>query len=912
MVSDADSASKALNREQELSNILEHLNPPLDQLASEADLFLHKYHEPSIERVLAAYFELFALGYTLWDRTYYYHSIHEYFYGAYLVAKQLAADLHSSELEGILEMLEQISRALIAFTWYENALARNDPKGAFNSVNDAIAFIEKALDLLDHSSLAQSLKSPIKKYLNNNRSTLHGLHYCVKIYLDTLKNVKSPLAYESEIDRCLGEISSSELQTYLRVQCSYALHYKDAHAQKESDLSVKDGQILLRTIGYVGEDLISALFDSFAASSATPEKILEVARSKTNLPLASVRSSYMQDIFETILGKEYLKQIIFDLAYDHSTNTPALTFFVRDGEKDIVYPVKTFQACVTRFGTISVEFGIPLDRASVSHVRVLESLIGPDTIQFDFVWRGAPSGAERGITDFVDYYLKSLEWVKRIRHEMPTIQSSTADEMKDILGEMDVVLKAWCEDLREIAFLLPHSSVESPEKTTEATSPLEKMHKALQDHHNNMSSLVNKWVKQVSALGYSELDLVKSGSQLFPTGVRFGRLMDIAQEIFKGIECYLCDLYEEEEIRKTSNPSGEASKQIIASLQHVVHKEKQASSEPAQSKDDLDKYIRQLFYFDPSTGWSAILVCNRLTIAEHNKGTNEPSVIFDYKEILKHPEFKGLIMPNRAARVSLDDWLFATAPSYRNLAPIRFHKNDILCISENQAYIYMLEEPEWIVKQVIETARLIGDIRTLVLTFNKKTRNQLNSLMSYFDEMRISQNKLQYSQQDKKLEKNLRRYHDELMSKRDEIEDLRGHAENILDLLRSCTISKYQDHSDLLKEVIKESRVNDYRESLEHNIENLDRFHAYLTEKLKSRIDRRIQSNQNLTNGMLVLLTFLSGLAAIPSLNQFLDDLLGGMVAHHTILLAMGLLLVTLVLGGIAASLIIGYRSRNT
>ncbi len=412
MVSDAGLAIKALNREQELSKILALLDPPLDQLASEASLFLSKFPEPSKERMLAVYFELFALGYTLWDRTYYYHSIHEYFYGAYLGAKQIADDLHSSELEGLLEMLEQISRTLIAFTWFENALARNDPKGAFDSVNDAITFIEKALDLLDLSSLAHSLKSPIKKYLKNNHSVLYGLHYCVKIYLATLKNEEMPLAYESNINRCLSEISSSELQTYLRVQCSYALHYAQAHAQKNSDLSVKEGQVLLRTIGYVGEDLISALFDSFAASSATPEKLLEVARKETHLPLASVRSSYMLDIFETILGKEYLEQIIFDLATDCSTDNPALTFFVRDGKKEILYPVKSFQACLTRFGTISVEFGIPLKEASVSHVRVLESLIGPDTIQFDFVWRGALPDTERGITDFVDSFLKGLEWVR--------------------------------------------------------------------------------------------------------------------------------------------------------------------------------------------------------------------------------------------------------------------------------------------------------------------------------------------------------------------------------------------------------------------------------------------------------------------------------------------------------------------
>ncbi len=484
--------------------------------------------------------------------------------------------------------------------------------------------------------------------------------------------------------------------------------------------------------------------------------------------------------------------------------------------------------------------------------------------------------------------------------------------MKGVLSEMDDVLKAWERDLRKIAILLPRSSVESPEKNTEQTNPLEDLHKALQNHLNKMSNLANQWMKQASALGYSESELVKSGRQIFPTGVRFGRLMDIAHEIFKGIELYLRKLYKENHAFTEPKLMNDAN---LLNLGRRLSR-RLVREEPKLMNDanllNLDEEIRQLFSFDPNTGWAAILVCNRLTIVEHSEEANDPSVNFDYQSILHHPEFKGLIMPNRSARVSLDDWLFASAPSYRNLAPIRFHKNDILCISENQAYIYMLEEPEWIVKQVIETARLIGDIRILVLTYNIKTRNQLNSLISYFNTIRRSRNKLRNLQQNRKLEKNLMQFYNELKFKRDEIEDLRGHAGNILDLLRSCTISKYQDQSDLLKEVIKESNVNDYRESLEHNIENLDRFHAYLTEQMKSRIDRRIQSNQNLTNRMLALLTFLGALAAIPALYAFLDQLLGGWIAANTLLLLMGLFLVILVLGGIVASLLIGYRSRNT
>jgi hypothetical protein len=926
MISDTqtDKPADEQSDEQKLGNILNLLQPPqqpYDELADRASGLLPYLPRASIERALARYFELFAAGYDTWQGCYDYPRIHEYFYGAYLQAIQKGGSGLSPQLRA---MLEQMTEAMVAYTWCENALICNDPQGLLDSATRATEYGAAALQSLDDSSLGPLLRPPIEQYLQMNIDLWSGFKLCAEMYLASLKNETIPDATLSDVKGLLKslEAKSRELASELRAHFSFAQRLAQAYALRNSDLRVNEGTLLLRASGYVGEDLTAKLFKQFAYSETMPEDKLKDVREKTGLPIFSVRPEAMHDIFETILGRDYLKPIIFELSTEFSTelstddNKHALTFTIRDGERELVYPVEKFQVRLARFGTISVEFEISLEgtplsteEASVSRVRLLNSLIAPYAGRFDFIWRNAPPDIGRESTNYVDYFVRSQKWIKSIRNAMQNELSLTAaEEMESMIAEMESVCDKWREELCELAECLRPGFTETLNGTSEQVElsghdPKARTERAYQTLHQEcflcMRKLAWLWIQEYKTMNSLE-EVVQEGNRLFPPGVRYGHLMDIADEVLNHIILYF-------------------SSEVDFEIQRLSSEE-DADVEPLSSGKDVD--VRQLFSFDPNTGWATILLCSRLTIDERD-GTPpiEPMVESDYYRVAAHPEFKGFIIQPREARSGLFDWLFVAMPAYRNLATIRSHETDAMYIGENHAFLYLPDEPQYLADQYVETFRLMDDVRTLVRSFNTMAKKQIENLEEDFKSMAGYKS---YQIAGKSMSK----FYDYLSSRRDKIEDFRTHSEKILDLIRSTTISRYQDHSELLKEMIKESRVDDIRNSLEHNIAVLDRFHAYLTERLRRKMDesadtfqKAIVASQSRINKFVAFLTGLSTLSAILAilllfveptvLRTFLVSLLNRMIwsieqpvdiIGRIILLIV--LLAIVLLGRIAVSLI--------
>ncbi len=232
-------------------------------------------------------------------------------------------------------------------------------------------------------------------------------------------------------------------------------------------------------------------------------------------------------------------------------------------------------------------------------------------------------------------------------------------------------------------------------------------------------------------------------------------------------------------------------------------------------------------------------------------------------------------------------------------------------IGENRAFLYFPDDPQFLTDQYIQTVRLMDSIRNLVLSFNRDAKHQIKELEKF--------SKIWYSESDTMSKTLLAKHYALLLKRLHQIEMFRTRTEKILDLLRACAVSKYQDHSDLLKAMMKENGLDDIRISLEHNIMTLDRFHMYLTNQLKRQIDDRNQEADDRSQiyqrriaAIGFYLTALSTLSAIiailpylvaiyPSLVGFMM-LLGDIIRRNSILLLTGILLVGF---GVPASFVV-------
>src|SRR5262249_9165740 len=128
------------------------------------------------------------------------------------------------------------------------------------------------------------------------------------------------------------EEKSRELHSELNAHFSFAQRL--AHAQKNANLLVKEGTLLLRATGYLEEDLAREVFGRLAS-----EDMRNMVDEVTGLRVEAIRPAAFLDIFDTVLGEQYLEQIIFELP----TEDDALTFKIHG--KD--YAMEMFQVCLT-------------------------------------------------------------------------------------------------------------------------------------------------------------------------------------------------------------------------------------------------------------------------------------------------------------------------------------------------------------------------------------------------------------------------------------------------------------------------------------------------------------------------------------------------------------------------------------
>ncbi len=139
----------------------------------------------------------------------------------------------------------------------------------------------------------------------------------------------------------------------------------------------------------------------------------------------------------------------------------------------------------------------------------------------------------------------------------------------------------------------------------------------------------------------------------------------------------------------------------------------------------------------------------------------------------------------------------------------------------------------------------------------------------------------------------------EIQEGRTDIIMFRTRAEKIFDLLRACTISKDEDHGRWLVEMLLENKTGKAQKVLEHNLATLRNFHSYLASVVQQRIDARAHSSQDLTASVLFVLTGVSALSAIPTLQPFLASFLEGVRPVTTLVTILRTLFIAIIVIGL-------------
>ena len=843
--------------EKNLSHILAHMLASLQDYPTLADELLRflQQHPTLLLEILATYFELFATGYAHWQQSYDYPHIHEYFYGAYLQARRLA----KGNYPDIITMLEEMTYAFIAYTGCENALINNDPQALARSAKEAIEHGEKAQKSREEadkqpstSALDHELLKPINNYMQINLHLWRGLAICAEGYLRISKGKILSSSEQKDMDSHLDylEEKSPELFSELNAHYAFVRQLNDLYGGKPKTIRIKRGTVFLRAIGYVGKEVVAAFFERFAKENSID--LCKDMQNQTQLPVQTIRSSYTMDIFETVLGKQFHQPIVFELSADDQTSnnqTPILTFKAHNK----FYAIESIQITLNHLGTIAIEFSIPIEDASISHVRMLESLIGPHAGRFNFTWWDGSKNASKDpdnsahnkhtsedpdnpARDYTEIFLQCKKLKEEIKNTLSTKrwEDDLKQEIDGKMNSIDVILGEWEKNLEEISYNLPQYSAGVDNDKKEA---LRKEYKSLINHYTEISQLIDPLKQKVQNLQDSDNLPLAQLFELFPEGKTFGLLMGLAQFLLDATMNFLEQKY----------------------IEGFSAKERKNFQKNKGEED-----IRYASSFDSYLGWQSIVECKQLLVIDTNGNELKygPGTVLPYSEVLTYPEFKSFAIWPREARAGIDDWLFVTAPQIENLATIRSHTHDVLYVGSHKAFLWFPDDPQFLTDQYLETIRFIAEIRALVLTFNNNAKLQIDLLEKVLTNLKNRKGN------------NRKKIREELLERRSNIEIFHIYAERVLDLLRACTVSRYQDHSELLKRMLKASQADDSQASLENNIESISNLHTYISDSLKQRIDERTQSSQNRIGCLVFFLTIVSTVSALISVLPFIDTIL--------------------------------------
>jgi hypothetical protein len=802
-----------------LGSILKDLEPPQQDYSRLAAALADtgELSDP-VARALSRYWQIFANGYAFWQQSYDYPRIHEYFWVAYMVVKREildnAASFQSVTPEHLDSMLKHVSLAFIANTDCENSLVCNMPRWLQRSAQEALDNIDLALSFLEKLGLDARVQRPLFKFFDMHHRYYFGLLTLADLYLVPWQTQPDEAAVTAKLKTLADQLTvlkadSRELFSEFRAHLSHVQHnVKAFFARGGTSIRVKQADMTLRTVWYAGSDLIEALYNKFDDDKGSGP-LRDFARKRSGgMPFSKVRSGYLNETFETNIGISLLAPVVMELP----AGDDGIGFSLFDGEQVTEYTLDFFRVTITRFGAISIDFRFCIgdcdEKASpngvtVSHVRALEALLGPHMGRHEIVWRNAPreyaeTAEEAALTqkfirpeatNFARVFYQAQEWIERARTHLPAEEFETwlrvtEDEKAPVMAAFDEWQSAFYKLQDRLMDTTRGSPYQEDAHGVKSYVPDLEFLKEKYDILRHIFTHEWAWIKTASPDDTPELSKLKEdAARIFPNGRVFLKMMDIAEEVQRRVQRFLLDLADEQ-------------------------------------GDNLHPDLRGRTYFDRNYGWQSILEVNQVLWRESDGTVKEPPFEIEYATLTKHPDFHGFEVTSREARAALDDWNLASAPPQQfNLAPIRSHKTDIFYVEQNRAFIFLPDDPQFIVNQYNDTARWASNLVTVTIAHEYESKNLIRAIEKHLGA--IEQGEASIA--------SLPRW-------RGRIQMMQRQSEQVLDLARGFAMTKYVDHSELLRALIKTSRLEFMTEILSENCRLLDRLYAYMGDLISEQV----------------------------------------------------------------------------
>lgn len=656
-----------------------------------------------------------------------------------------------------------------------------------------------------------------------------GLNACAQIYAFIMRDRTIPedlfhiqiKRAEDALDKLTPQSSelSSELNAHIR---HVRQHYERLMPQPDSPtfLRVRTGKLVLSLSAACDRTGVQNIFKDDALLRQFQTKVVSTLKELgLEVCIDSFRKTQLMDIFETSFGEAFLKSLTFDIGGSQVNGKPPVQLIFltnpeaahsdKSDEEASKTPERSFdfdvRVTLSALGacTVSFEMAIDPDRfpygLSVEEIRALECCICPHAGQ---VKLNISRSEERRVSP-----ARFFDRVNIIKLDA-AVQNLPGDGHQVFGPTFPNVSK---ELKTQLAGYLDNSLTESP---------------SVRDARDiELCRAVN-----------SVLELLRGtphGDDLLDCCHRHNRLSDFAIEILNAVEQAFRGSIVHDVDGEVESLSGDADNTGSSVPEALVIGETISGDE--------------VWHLRPDLGWYAYLNATRIDEVTASLKTINQAVAFD--RIQDHSDTRGLVIGQREARTSFDDWRFMsrTVSAKDNLAQVRSHTADAFYASEYQTFLYFPDVQQYLVDQYEETVRLILRLSAGLRFYNlmaEKLTGKLTRQIRGYDELSTSENEILHQLRKIPGLKQILNWMRQFYRDHERMEDLKNHLEKIWrlrveanelrNLVFKAGISRYQDHGELMRCILDQMNVEAAAMTTDRHLGQLEELSHEIIERLKT------------------------------------------------------------------------------
>jgi len=727
---------------------------------------------------LAKFFKIFGRAYEKWQASYEYDEIREMFYCSSLVLERFLSENNErldESVRALLNCFALLARALISYVYCENSIILNDARALKHYSGICVEFEQEAIRKVESMESRSRIINLLLSYVQKNFHLHSSLNVIASAHIDVESNKMSKEASEDilrEVDDhmdALLDLGSSELYSELRAHREF-MHRRLKEFRKRSvsfteregeglRFSIREGEVRWMMSAFANPVLTEDLYNSVChISTKNRSDVTGLISTRLGLGNILLASPFvLHDIFDTAIGRRNIRG--FTVFF-----SPAYIVGTSIYKVEIALKFSLLGICSICMSTNMVrkDCNDQESNTSVSRIRTLQSLIAPHSGQVPIFW-----------VDKTGHQYTEEE-VYKIARNVPYPFAF------EYLKYIEILAGKETKDEKKSG-----KASASEDTIVDLTHRIKQKLRALcLCHLNDDTDSLPRCRKEIDELLIEACDALRH----------------IARAENKSESCGIASLaLNQIQLERHSYANLRSIAQTILNRVQAVF----------QGTGTIE--ASRAWSIDPNRDWFSYLYLRSVTIDGR----------LAYAEaLLQQSEFKGILIGQREARATLDDWMHVNLPEewlkQRNLATIRSHAGDLFWVDENHAIIYLPDDPQYLVDQYAQTIEVVSWIRCMMRAFD-----------SMAEEM--ARNALKYARPDRSLQG--RRYVEAIQRCLDSLELLRMESLETLHILLSCEMSRYQDHGRMMAELLRLMNLPPLRSSLEHRMDNILRLEGHLEDR---------------------------------------------------------------------------------